>query len=129
VRDRVDVLELLAAVRVEDSSDDAPDDRHDERGPAEVHHVAEGEDQREAEQHHGQIAGETGGAEHPGGLARLGRLLLHLCLGQLDLLTEERRQIVADVADQITDRRLGDLFGAIALGRVRRGHGRRSGFS
>jgi len=61
------------------------------------------------------VAGVPGGAEHPGGLAGLGRFLLQLCLGELHLLAEQRRQVVADVADELTDGGLLDLFAVVLL--------------
>src|SRR5206468_1634018 len=80
----------------------------------------QGRDQREAEQDDDQVPGERGPTEHAGRLAGLGGLLADLRLGQRHLLPEQGRQVLADLADELTDR--GGAGVAHRFGGVRHGH-------
>jgi hypothetical protein len=98
-RHRRDGAHPAPAGGVQHGGDDRPDDRHDQRGPARVHHVGQAEHRGERQEQDDHPAGEAGAAEHAGGLASLARFLADLGLGQFDLLPEQAGQVVADVAD------------------------------
>src|SRR3546814_4551948 len=83
------LVQLLLAGRGQDGGRDAPEDADDEEArPRVLDGVVDAPGEGEGQEQHGDVAGEGTAAEEAGGLGALGRLRLHLGLG--DLRPEER---------------------------------------